>query len=374
MNTEDHFDGGWLEYRIDGGGWNDVTADMFDSNGYTGITGDTCPSGSHAAWEGTIAGQRVVVNVPDTAMGHDIQFRWHFECDTWQVPGGTDGWWIDDVTVGTCQEPPPPPPPGSPDCVTAFQDNFGGTLSQWNVSDTSYVYINNGRLRLRVSDLGSSQTEEWARTAQSIDLSGYSWATLSYSWWTNYLDGTDEWGRVRVSDDGGSTWTTVATYYGAGSGSASITLPGAYGVSLTSDFRIEFRVRANRFWNNNWERFEVDNIVLEACTTVPIPDPDPNTGNIVGTTRYYDEDFGQSFYVSGVDVWATCTDCVPPQDAVYTYSLEDYSYGFWNLPVGTYDIYAESVINNDLYNDLISGVQVQDGTTTTQHILLEMVY
>jgi len=43
------YDGGWLEYNIDDGGWNDVTAAMFASGGYNGITGDNCPSPSHEA-------------------------------------------------------------------------------------------------------------------------------------------------------------------------------------------------------------------------------------------------------------------------------------------------------------------------------------
>jgi len=269
----------------------------------------------------------------------------------------------------TCGEPEPPP--GSKVCATAFQDNFGGDLSQWNGSDPSYVYIESGRLRLRTKHGPTS--EEYARTTGSIDLSGYSEATLNYSWWTNALD-AGEWGQVRVSDDGGTTWTTVGTYEGTNNGTASITLPGTYGVSLTPNFVIEFRVQADKWQDGNYEYFEVDNVVLATCNVVPIPPQEPNTGNIVGTTRYYDENFGQYFYVSGVDVWATCTSCPPPQDPVYTYSLDDYTYGFWNLPVGTYDIYAESIITNKLCNDTITGVQVTSGATTTQHILLEVVY
>jgi hypothetical protein len=367
------YDGGWLEYNIDGGGWNDVTADMFASGGYNGITGDNCPSPSHEAWTKVIAWQEVVVNIPITGTTgeHTIQFRWHFEGDyALRAPDPPRGWWIDNVMVGNCQEPPLPPPPGSDDCVTVFQDNFSGTLSQWSVSNPDYVYITDGRLRLRVQNAVTSQ--EVARAAKDIDL-GYQWAILSYSWWTHALD-LGEGGQVWVSDDGGSNWTTVATYYGTNSGSVSVTLPGIYGVNLTSDFMMEFRVQADAWQGGNYERFEVDNVVLEICKTAPPPPPQTETGNIGGTTRYYDEDFGQYFYVSGVDIWATCTDCVPTQSAVYTYSLGDYTYGFWNLPIGTYDIYAESIINNDLYADLITGVQVQDGTTTTQHLVLEMLY
>jgi hypothetical protein len=377
MIAEENYDGGWLEYRIDGGGWNDVTADMFGSGGYNGQTSSDCPScggTSHEAWTGQIPWwQEVVANVPipDATVEHTIQFRWHFECDgKWEHLTSPNGWWIDNVMVGNCQEPPPPPPPGSDDCVTAFQDNFSGTLSQWSVSNPDYVHINSGRLRLRVAGQGQL-TREWAQTA-TLNLSGYEWVTLSYSWWTGALDGTDEWGRVRVSDDGGANWKAVTTYHGTDSGSASITLPGAYGVNLTSNFMIEFRVRADRWEPNNYERFEVDNVVLDTCTTVPPPPPQAGTGVIRGTTRYYDENFGQYFYVSGVDVWATQVN--PPGDTYSTYSLTDYTYGFWNLPAGLYDIYAESIINNDLYNDFITGVQVQDGITATQHILLEMVY
>jgi hypothetical protein len=376
--TEEDYDGGWLDYRIDTGGWNAVPLDMFDANGYDGDTADTCPSGTHEAWvfniDWRVDWQEVVATIPiaDGTGEHTIQFRWHFECDAeFEAPAEPDGWWIDDVTVSTCQQPPPPPPPGTDVCVTAFQDSFSGTLSQWSVSNPSYVGINNGRLRLRTQ--GGGTTSEEVATTVSMDLSGREWAILSYSWWTNALDGTGEWGRVRVSDDGGSTWKMVTTYLGAGYGNASITLPGTYGVSLSDNFMIEFSVRADQWQDGNQEYFEVDNVVVESCDTEPIPPQDPNTGNIGGTTLYYDEDYGQYFYVSGVDVWATQVN--PAGDTYHTYSLDDYNYGFWNLPSGSYNIYAESIINNVLYNDLITGVLVRDdGTTTTRHILLEMVY
>ena len=71
-------------------------------------------------------------------------------------------------------------------------------------------------------------------------------------------------------------------------------------------------------------------------------------------------------------VW--CIDTETGSEVAFATSDDNAQYVLSNLPVGTYDIYAESVINNDLYNDLITGLQVQDGITTTQHILLEMVY
>jgi hypothetical protein len=372
--TEEDYDGGWLDYRIDGGVWNTVTSGMFDANGYDGDTADTCPSGTHDAWVFNTDWQEVVATVPiaDSTGAHTIQFRWHFECDQeYDAPEEPDGWWMDDVTVGTCQEPPPPPPPGADVCVTAFQDSFSGTLSQWSVSNPGYVGINNGRLRLRTQG-GGTTSEEVARTVR-IDLSGREWAILSYSWWTNALDGTGEWGRVRISDDGGSNWTTVTTYYGAGYGNASITLPGTYGVSLTSDFMIEFRVRADQWQDGNQEYFEVDNVVVESCDTEPIPEPVPGQGNISGTTRYYDPGTGDSYRISGVDIWATCTGCVPPQDPVYTYSLDDYTYGFYNLDAGAYVIYAEAIIDNELYNRTYNVVVTAD-QTTARNIYLTRVY
>ena len=54
INTEDNYDGGWLQYRIGGPSstWQDVTNSMIYSGKYTGFTGSSCPSGQHEAWEG----------------------------------------------------------------------------------------------------------------------------------------------------------------------------------------------------------------------------------------------------------------------------------------------------------------------------------
>jgi len=234
------------------------------------------------------------------------------------------------------------------------------------VSSPNYVYINNGRLRLRVQNGVTSQ--QYARAAQDINILGYQWATLSCSWWTHALD-LPESGLIQVSPDGGSTWTTVATYYGTNSGSASITLPGPYGINLTDQFRIEFRVRADAWQADNYERFEVDNVVLEACNTAPPPPPQAGTGNIAGSTSYYDPATSESYDISGVDIWVWRTG----EPFVYTYSLGNYTYGFYNLDVGTYTVYAEAIINNDLYNRTYT-VEVAPDQTITRNIRLTRVY
>lgn len=102
INVENDYDGGWIQYSIDGGGWIDFNAGNFIQNGYTGFTRG-CASGTHPAWEGhPLYGGRwaeVIVNLPDSSVGHRIRVRWRFESDGGWAPNAPNGWWIDDVRI-----------------------------------------------------------------------------------------------------------------------------------------------------------------------------------------------------------------------------------------------------------------------------------
>ena len=97
MNTEDNYDGGYLQYRIDGGSWTKVTT--FSSNGYTGNLGTSCPSGAQSGWEGVISACTVIADLPAGAYGHSIEYSFWYESDYASAPTGTIGWWIDDFQI-----------------------------------------------------------------------------------------------------------------------------------------------------------------------------------------------------------------------------------------------------------------------------------
>jgi hypothetical protein len=105
--TEAAHDGGVLELAIDGGGFTDLLAagGQFTAGGYTGslasgCTGDENPLAGRDAWNGTQdAFAPVVAELPASAAGHDVQFRWRLGTDCAGAPDAPNGWWIDDVRL-----------------------------------------------------------------------------------------------------------------------------------------------------------------------------------------------------------------------------------------------------------------------------------
>lgn len=106
--TENTFDGGVLEYSVDGGTtWFDIlaagggvpaNAQRFLQGGYTGAisTGFSSPIGGRQAWSGT-SGTFVTsrVDLADFG-GRSVQFRFRFASDS---SVAATGWWIDDIRV-----------------------------------------------------------------------------------------------------------------------------------------------------------------------------------------------------------------------------------------------------------------------------------
>ncbi len=109
-NTEVGWDGTRLEISINGGPYAEFTAagGVFTTGGYTG----TCNGlGTVACWNGNTAGAWVTSTgtLPATALGQNVQFRWHFGSD---ASVGVTGFWIDNVrllgcTPGCSGGPPP---------------------------------------------------------------------------------------------------------------------------------------------------------------------------------------------------------------------------------------------------------------------------
>jgi uncharacterized repeat protein (TIGR01451 family) len=98
-NTENSFDGGRLEISIGAGAFTNVTAagGAFATNGYNG----TILFGSVPAWTGISGGFITTkVNLPASAAGQNVRFRWRFTSDS---SGSAVGWYVDTVSVSEVQ-------------------------------------------------------------------------------------------------------------------------------------------------------------------------------------------------------------------------------------------------------------------------------
>jgi len=107
LATQNAFDGGVLEYSLDGGAtWFDILQGgdglpanpaRFLTNGYNGtLAAGSNPLAGRQAWSGNSGGYRqVTVDLADFA-GRNALFRWRLGCDA-QTAG--EGWWLADLAL-----------------------------------------------------------------------------------------------------------------------------------------------------------------------------------------------------------------------------------------------------------------------------------
>ncbi|MFN3763094.1 MAG: hypothetical protein ACK4WK_07835, partial [Anaerolineae bacterium] len=152
MVSEFGWDGGWLEYRIgdengDWSPWSEIALTDIIKGHYNCILGAPtgCQglvhlnSGPHNGWSGE--GESLIgtirVQIPLSATGRLIQWRWVFECDpigNSEIITEPNGWWIDDVrVVGTTSEdtvlvwPLPVSAADDGQVIVRFQDTLTNT-------------------------------------------------------------------------------------------------------------------------------------------------------------------------------------------------------------------------------------------------------
>jgi hypothetical protein len=96
-DTENIYDGGALEYRLNGGLWTDAEPFLKRGHYLSGISGDVASEmRGRAAWSGDSDGwQDVEMDLTNFA-GEDVEFRWVFVTDG---SGGDVGWWVDDAII-----------------------------------------------------------------------------------------------------------------------------------------------------------------------------------------------------------------------------------------------------------------------------------
>jgi hypothetical protein len=104
-NTEAGFDGGKLEISINGGAFQEIVTagGSFAEGGYNGTIDATTDSlfAGTAAWTGNSGGFiSTKVNLPASAFGQNVQFRFHTAYDTGTSPGG-GGMRVDTLSIYT---------------------------------------------------------------------------------------------------------------------------------------------------------------------------------------------------------------------------------------------------------------------------------
>jgi hypothetical protein len=158
------YDGGVLEIKIGAGAFTDILAagGSFASGGYNRKIDptDDNPLDGRFCWSG-LSGSFIttVVNLPASAAGQTVQFKWRFGTDTGNA-FGTGGWYIDAVALqdgSTCCTLPPPAIVTQPATQTTFPGSnvtFSVTASgsalayQWKFSGTNLPGATNSSLVL----------------------------------------------------------------------------------------------------------------------------------------------------------------------------------------------------------------------------------
>ncbi|MEP6923829.1 MAG: M36 family metallopeptidase, partial [Pyrinomonadaceae bacterium] len=104
-DTEAGWDGGVLEISIGGGAFQDIIAagGTFVTGGYNGVLGAGVgnPLANRDAWSGDSGGYVTsTAQLPATANGQTVRFRWRFGADNNTVGNGANpGWNVDSITI-----------------------------------------------------------------------------------------------------------------------------------------------------------------------------------------------------------------------------------------------------------------------------------
>jgi len=126
-------DGMVLEISVDGGAFQDILSagGSFSAGGYNNtISEPTSPINGRQAWTGNSAPILVIVVLPATAHGHNIQLQWKVATD--EGAGGV-GAWIDTVIGIPCSTGPTPTNTATPTFTpTPIQGSVSGTITYGN--------------------------------------------------------------------------------------------------------------------------------------------------------------------------------------------------------------------------------------------------
>ncbi len=110
--------------------------------------------------------------------------------------------------------------------------------------------------------------------------------------------------------------------------------------------------------------FYLDALECNVCKFCPIPDDEPGTASIGGLVRTLMGGVPQPLV--GVEVWAYTRG----GEVLYTRSIQDGTYHFYNVPPGTYYIYAQAWVGGELRTDTSTVTVVADERNYKVDLLL----
>ncbi len=111
--------------------------------------------------------------------------------------------------------------------------------------------------------------------------------------------------------------------------------------------------------------FYIDDVRFDICTIQPIPDDEPGTASFGGLVEVVLD--ARPTKMSGIQVWAYA----PGGELYTTKTIHDSTYHFYNVPPGTYTVYAEVWIENALYTATAEVEVVSDERNYGVNLLLQ---
>jgi hypothetical protein len=138
-NVEQGLDGGVLEISINGGTFVDIVdaGGSFVEAGYNGSLGDAGnPLGARPAWTGQQQDfVTTTVDLPDSAAGQAVSFRWRLGSNASGTADGDNGWWIDTVALAARVLPTQPAAVVAPDSIDVVLDQGGTTTASLSIAN-----------------------------------------------------------------------------------------------------------------------------------------------------------------------------------------------------------------------------------------------
>ena len=307
------------------------------------------------------------------------------------------------VPTNICRPPEPPPwdpgdikPPGLQECtellqVGGFEGNPQRVFTYWHAGDvgayqqTGYLQ-HTGAFAMRLhASLGSypacAPFNPYLYQTVQIPTEVYTLTHLVVSGWRaiggsltdcSYrgIPDADDVLYIQLQDDAGNpiasavpianggvvteTWETFSADF-----TEQIDLPALAGQNV----RVHFYATHDQDYYGTF--FYLDDLSCSVCTYWPIPDPEPGTASIGGLVRTVVGGVPQ--YLTGVDVWAYSQG----GEVLRTRTIQDGTYHFYNIPPGTYTVYAAAWVSGQLRWDSTTVTVVADERNYNVDLLLK---
>ncbi|MEM9821076.1 MAG: S8 family serine peptidase, partial [Bacteroidota bacterium] len=153
---------------------------------------------------------------------------------------------------------------GSGGCVVVISDNFNSGFGNWNDGGNDCRRVgnkgvgNSPSIRLRDDTAGSDMFTD------VLDLSSYSFITVSFSYITESFDNSNEDFFLEISSNGGSTYTFVEEWNLTDEFVNNVRENDI--VTINGPFTANTRLRFIADASGNADRLFIDDVVVEGCT------------------------------------------------------------------------------------------------------------